>query len=269
MVCWFNAASINRATIYEGTMRADDNTRRNFVLGKLKTIGKIAATAAAASVLGSLPTRALAPPCFLKGTKIRTATGERNVEELKVGDMLPTMFGGERPIQWMAEWRYKKGNSDQVWKKHHHLVRISRSALAPNVPRTDLYVTPGHAIFIDGVLIPAGALVNGSTIEHIAAVDLDELHVFNIKLESHDVIFADEAPCETLLRVDETTKNYAEYQRLFGTDTSEPVHCAPVFCKGGAAEIRSEIASLMSPWFGPHKVDVIREQLESRARALV
>lgn len=245
-----------------------DNARRKFVFGKLKTIGKIAATAAAASVLGRLPAQAHAAGCFLKGTKIRTAVGNRNVEELKVGDTLPTMFGGERPIQWIAEWQYKKNNSDQAWKKHHQLVRIAQSAFAPNVPRTDLYVTQGHAIFVDGVLIPAGALINGSTIERFS-VDQDELHVFNIKLESHDVIFAEDAPCETMLRANETSKNYSEYKRLFGEDASELVHCAPVFCNGGAAEIRSEIASLMSPWFGPHKVDVIREQLEIRARTLV
>src|SRR5262245_55677591 len=39
--------------------------------------------------------------CFLKGTKIRTAEGERKIEELAVGDLLPTMFGGLRPLQWI------------------------------------------------------------------------------------------------------------------------------------------------------------------------
>ena len=44
--------------------------------------------------------------CFLSGTKILTAGGERNIEDLAVGDLLPTMFGGLRPVQWIGRYRY-------------------------------------------------------------------------------------------------------------------------------------------------------------------
>ena len=40
--------------------------------------------------------------CFLKGTKIQTAEGERKTEDLAIGDLLPTMFGGLRPVQWIV-----------------------------------------------------------------------------------------------------------------------------------------------------------------------
>ena len=36
--------------------------------------------------------------CLLKGTLVQTVDGERRIEELAVGDLLPTMFGGDRPI---------------------------------------------------------------------------------------------------------------------------------------------------------------------------
>ena len=36
--------------------------------------------------------------CFLKGTRVRTTTGERAVEALAVGDLLPTRFNGIQPI---------------------------------------------------------------------------------------------------------------------------------------------------------------------------
>src|SRR5215467_6801140 len=39
--------------------------------------------------------------CFLKGTIIRTADGDRRIEDLSVGDLLPTVFGGLSPIQWI------------------------------------------------------------------------------------------------------------------------------------------------------------------------
>ena len=37
--------------------------------------------------------------CFLKGTTIRTADGDRKIEDLAVGDLLPTVFGRMCPIQ--------------------------------------------------------------------------------------------------------------------------------------------------------------------------
>ena len=46
--------------------------------------------------------------CFLKGTKIQTAEGERKVEDLAIGDLLPTMFGGLRPVQWIGRYPIKR-----------------------------------------------------------------------------------------------------------------------------------------------------------------
>ena len=48
------------------------------------------------------------PNCFLKGTKIRTLTGERNVEDLAIGDLLPTPSNGIRPIQWIGRCKYTR-----------------------------------------------------------------------------------------------------------------------------------------------------------------
>ena len=48
--------------------------------------------------------------CFLKGTRIQTAEGERKIEDLAVGDLLPTMFGGLRPVQWIGRYPIKKSD---------------------------------------------------------------------------------------------------------------------------------------------------------------
>src|SRR6516162_4364414 len=50
--------------------------------------------------------------CFLKGTMIRTAAGDRKIEDLAMGDLLPTVFGGICPIQWIGRYSLKK-RSDQ------------------------------------------------------------------------------------------------------------------------------------------------------------
>ena len=73
-------------------------------------------------------------------------------------------------------------------------VRIARSALAPEFPHADLYITAFHSVLIEGVLVPAETLINGTTITRYEAREYDELEFFNIKLESHDVIYAEGAP---------------------------------------------------------------------------
>jgi hypothetical protein len=72
--------------------------------------------------------------CFLKGTKIQTAEGERKVEDLAIGDLLPTMFGGLRPGQWIGRYPIKRSDPSKPWVKDALPVRIARSALAPDVP---------------------------------------------------------------------------------------------------------------------------------------
>src|ERR1700745_3969790 len=46
--------------------------------------------------------------CFLKGTTIRTADGDRKIEDLAVGDLLPTHFGGMRSAQWIGYTRFNR-----------------------------------------------------------------------------------------------------------------------------------------------------------------
>jgi hypothetical protein len=202
--------------------------------------------------------------CFLRGTKIRTVEGERRIEELAVGDLLPTVFGGERPIQWIVRFRRSRVDASTPWQNHARPVRIMKSALAPNVPQADLFLTPGHAVLLDGVLVTAGSLINGTTIARYAADEYDELEFFQIKLETHDAIFAEGAPCETLLRIDETAIDYPEYVAQCGSAKAQHAYCAPIFGNGARSEIKWRTHSAMSRWLGPHKVDIIRERLQER-----
>ena len=180
--------------------------------------------------------------------------------------MLPTMFGGMRPIQWIGRFPVKKSDPSKPWVKDVMPIRIARSALAPDVPRADLYVTGGHAVFIDGLLIPVGNLINGTTITRHDAHECDEFEFFNIKLERHDVIYPEGAPVETLLKVDECAVNFAEYFRRYGMQEAEEASCAPrVSYGGGRGELKSRIRSAMSPWLERREpIDVIRDRLEER-----
>lgn len=255
--------------------RGADRTRRNVIkIGAIAGMALMASMSkseqAAAQVANGCknPVPGVQNPncCFLKGTMIETCTGERKVEELVAGDVLPTMFGGNTQIQWISRNSFTKSDPSKPWVKDVLPVRIVRGALAPNVPHTDLFVTQAHAVFLDGALVPAGLLVNGTTITLYDADEYDRLEYYHIKLEEHDIICADGAPCETLLQVNDGSQNFAEYYRIFGVPASEPVPCAPLLSyPGGRSEIKSRLRSAFSPWIDRRKkIDVIRDRLEER-----
>ncbi len=257
---------------------------RRMLVRNVLAMGAVAATAVLAkttSAEAGRPDWAPGPPpwapgrggrgqCFLKGTKIRTAEGERKVEDLAVGDMLPTLFGGIRPIQWVGRYSYGKSNPAKPWANDARPIRIARSALAPNVPHADLFVTSAHALFIDDVLVPAGDLINGITITRYAADEFDELEYYHIKLADHDVIYAEGAACETLLTVSKTANNFAEYESAADASETDESRCAPLLSyRGGRSQLRSRFRSAMSPWYDRReKLDILRDRLEARAFAL-
>jgi Hint domain len=248
-------------------------TRRNIMkMGAIAVpamLGTVRSAAANTTICGpfgficiTLPGRG-SSNCFLKGTEILTAEGERKIEDLAIGDMLPTMFGGLRPVQWIGRYPIKKSDPSKPWVEDALPVRIARSALAPDVPHADLYVTAYHSLLIDDVLVPAAMLINGTTITCYEP-EGDELEFFHVKLESHDVIYAEGAAAETLFEVNESAVNFADYLRRYGTFTTEEVRCAPyVHAFGGRPELKSRLRSALSPWIDLRDpADVVRDRLE-------
>jgi hypothetical protein len=120
---------------------------------------------------------------------------------------------------------------------------VSRSALADNVPQADLYLSPGHCLFVDGVLIPVEHLVNGTSIAYAVPEGMTDIEYFHIELETHDVMLAEGAPVETLLvkQGREHFTNFVEYERLYGRGpTVAMVPCAPVLdYPGGRAHLKA------------------------------
>jgi Hint domain len=249
-----------------------ERTRRNII--RLGAIGASAIFASLGAIrrARAVPVPGPTPPpppgrCFLRGTTIRTAEGGRKVEDLAIGDLLPTTFGGLRPIQWIGRYPIKKSDPSKPWPKSARPVRIARSALATNVPEADLYVTQAHCVFIDDALVSAGLLVNDATITLCEAGELNELEFFHIKLESHDVIYAEGAPVETLLNVDEGAVNFADYFRMYGAPTSDEAPCLPMLSNWRPSGLKSRFRGAMS-WAGRRKwIGAIRGRLEERAVA--
>jgi hypothetical protein len=256
-----------------GAQRTRRNTMKMGAILAFAALGSVSKTDPASAncgnngkLVGNGCANGNATNCFLKGTTIRTVSGDRKIEDLAIGELLPTMFGGSRPIQWIGRYPIKRSDPSKPWVKDALPVRIARSALAPNVPHADLYVTRGHSLLIDGVLVPAEVLINGTTITRYEAREYDELEFFHFKLESHDVIYAEGAPAETLLNVEESAVNFAEYLRKYGTAARDEDRCAPhIHIWGGRIELMSRVRSALSPWIDlRNRADVVRDQLEER-----
>jgi hypothetical protein len=215
----------------------------------------------------------LAPTCYLRGTGIRTPEGERRIEELKIGDPVVTLSGESKSIKWIGRQRFKK--SLERWPRDFEPIRISRFALDDRSPHRDLYVSPNHAIYIDGVLIPAKYLVNGLNITQRAPEGAEIIEYLHIELFGHDVIYAEGATAETfgsLCQARDHFDNFYEYYRLYPKE-DETAHppCAPLLWGQSRLERAVQpLRSVLEPWIDLRTVrDKIRDRLAARARNLV
>jgi uncharacterized repeat protein (TIGR01451 family) len=151
--------------------------------------------------------------CYCPGTLIRTDRGEVPVEDLVIGDKVETMMGGAQPIKWIGrrsyDGRFLAGGTLTM------PVCIKQGAIEENVPVRDLWVSPGHAICLDGVLIPALSLVNGVSI--VQAASVDSVTYFHIEFASHEVIFAEGCPAESFIddNYRNQFQNVAEFHALY------------------------------------------------------
>ena len=136
--------------------------------------------------------------CFAAGTRILTPSGERTVETLTEGDLVLAGAGDELAacaIKWLGYRRIDLAS-------HPHPttvapIRIMRGAIADLIPHNDLCVSPDHGILIDGKLICARQLVNGTTIRE--ATGLASVQYFHIELDAHNILLAEGLTAESYL----------------------------------------------------------------------
>ncbi|MBK1837495.1 Hint domain-containing protein [Azospirillum sp. YIM B02556] len=175
----------------------------------------------------TLPT----PTCILRGTHVRSASGDVPVESLKIGDMIQSSLTGEfRAIRWIGRRLLDGSSFDTEQQRKVHLpVRIARDAIAQGLPARDLYISPGHALLIGEYGVSARLLINGSSIRQVEA--MEEIEYFHVELDSHDGMFAEGLPIETYLEADnrQAYDNAAEYEALYpGDDPRLQEPCAKI-----------------------------------------
>jgi hypothetical protein len=159
-------------------------------------------------------------PCFARATRILTPSGYRPVEALDPGDHVITAAGAARPIRWIGQ-----RTIDLTGPDDDHPIRFAAGAIAPGIPARPVKLSPLHAVFIDGVLIPALHLVNGATItrHHDAAVTY-----YHLELDRHDIILAEAMPAETFIE----NGNRGQLHQERGTRIGNRTPCAPLITTG-------------------------------------
>ena len=133
--------------------------------------------------------------CFYAGVQIATPDGEVAVENLRDGDLVMTADGSAHPIVWMGRSEISTRFADPL---RFLPIRITAGALGDGLPVRDLLVSPCHAIFLDGILVQAGALVNGTTIVQETEVPANFTY-YHVELAHHALLIADGALAESFV----------------------------------------------------------------------
>lgn len=151
--------------------------------------------------------------CFLKKTKILTENGYTNVENLKVGDNIITkgsILNNDgvilnesdvlKPIKWISNFYASRYDTSDL------PICFKVGSLGKNLPLTDLFVSPGHRIIIDGNMHIAKDLVNSETIvqEEVEGA----IEYFHFELDCHSVVVAEGVLSETFLELDDSKRSF-------------------------------------------------------------
>jgi hypothetical protein len=94
------------------------------------------------------------------------------------------------PIRWLGSRRIDFPDA-AAWP-----VRVRKDAFGPAAPARDLLLSPDHAIFVHGALVPARYLLNGGTVvaERVATVEY-----WHLELPAHGIVFAENLAAESYL----------------------------------------------------------------------
>ena len=138
--------------------------------------------------------------------------------------MVLTEHNGPREVRWIGRGKVLATRGRRTAATP---VIVRKGALADNVPNRDLRMTKAHALYIDNVLIPVEFLVNHRSI--LWDDRAQEVEVYHVELDSHDVLIANGAPAESY-RDDGNRWLFQNANSGWDLPPREP--CAPVLTGG-------------------------------------
>ncbi len=134
---------------------------------------------------------------FAAGTRIRTAAGEVAVEDLVEGELIATAEGALLPLRWLGKRRF-----DARHASAQRPVCIRRDALGDNLPSRDLRLGRDHGLVLDDTMLPAGLLVNGTSLV-LGEAGRPMPTLFHVELDADATLFAEDVPVRAVLGVED------------------------------------------------------------------
>ncbi len=174
--------------------------------------------------------------CFAAGTQISTVSGLVSVENLQIGDRVMLFDGRNAPVIWLGHRsldcaRHRRPHDVQP-------IRVMQHAFG-TTPDCDLWLSPDHGIFVNGVFIPVRYLDNGATIHQ---ENWGRVTYWHIELARHAVIFAAGLACETYL----DTGNRHAFVEGGPSVQLHPEFARAVWSREGCAQLVTQGAELQA-----------------------
>jgi hypothetical protein len=208
--------------------------------------------------------------CFLKGTKIATPSGDRLVQDLRIGDEVQTL-AGRKTIKWIGYNKFTKAES-RAWQDGVMPIRVAPFAINEHIPYRDLYLSPGHCVFFNEALIPVKYLVNETSIAQGTPSEMSALEYYHVELDTHEVIYAEGALVESYDGWNrDNFSNFMQYERLYGAERQPKLTpFAPILryhsrrqeLNGLVRSLISEVVDVRDP------IQIAYDELAQRAEAI-
>ena len=209
--------------------------------------------------------------CLLRGTRISTPSGDRPVQELQIGDEVQTL-AGRKTIKWIGYNKFTK-EEGRAWQDNVMPVHVARFAIDDHTPYRDLYLSPGHCVFINEALIPVKYLINETSIAQGTPSEMSALEYYHVELDTHEVIYAEGALVESYDGWNrDNFSNFMQYERLYGAERhSEMTPFAPILrYHGRRQELNGLVRSLISDVVDVRDpIQIAYDQLAQRAEAML
>jgi hypothetical protein len=174
--------------------------------------------------------------CFVGGTMIMTTRGEKPVETLRAGELLLTMHDKPWRQSLLCVGCSRIELTSQPDPNALAPVLIRAGALMKGSPIRDLRVSPGEGILLDGRLVPARLLVNGTTILQERAPD--SITYYYLWLAAHALLIADGTLAESSYE-DELRQDFDDAANVTamapgrpGGKATQEQRCIPLLTEG-------------------------------------
>jgi hypothetical protein len=169
---------------------------------------------------GNTPVGDLSPPCFVHGTLIAVEGGTKRVEELVVGDRVKGYDGQYHALRKVLNRRL---GVRELWANPKLLpVRITAGAMGQGMPTRDLLVSRQHRMLLRSPIAKrmfgvAEVLVAAIKLVDLPGIFVDDdhksVHYFHLIFDEHLVIYAEDAPTESLYAGAEALKSMGDEAR--------------------------------------------------------